>query len=435
MKARIKLGQRLGVGCFGQTFKAEVVDPDLVRKWGRFVAIKLPLAGEYQADVLNDVVNMARIQGVLSCRPQAARYLVKFFGCEPYKEQYGMVSEFVDGQDLQKWMDTKESSSVLSSAETVTCAIQICEALKTLHDAHIYHRDVKPSNILVFHDKDQLCVKLADFGLSTIVERCDVSNSKIGAVGYAAPENLADKSQPMAPTYDIYSFGLVLYQVCTNGVLPFTSLDFRTVFDEACALDTPFRHPHEFALDIPDCLCRVITKAIEKRPANRYQNIAEMQADLREADKVLNQVIASTSRPMLPELASRIKKIKTELESCPAQDRTVDRAAKIEADICRLTREHSYQPDVFVLLGRFYDDVKWMGQPLKAIEAYRNGLKESPESPELLYHIGAALLKRPNLAEAACAEAVGFLKRAIQNGLSNSLQLAKAKQLVRGHRI
>jgi serine/threonine-protein kinase len=414
---RLKLVKRLGQGAFAQTFKAEVIDSHLAKKWSKVVAVKIPLGDDTQDVVVDDIVNMAHIQGVLSCRPAAdAENLVRFYGWERCKGSYAMVCEFVDGMDLEKWMDTRKSARVFSFLDTIEIAIRVCAALTVMHDSRIYHRDIKPSNVLVVRTGDKLTVKLADFVLSTILDRGseEVSTSRTGALAYTPPENMIDPAHPISPSYDLYSLGLLLYQMICNA-LPYKRLDGIGVPKEAIDQDTPFRHPHDLVLGVPEKLAGVIVKAVEKRPERRYQSAEEMASDLREAKEDVERVIC-TMTVSVPEVKVRIRKI----------------TERLEKETQGFAKAYPDQPEVFVLQGRFFE--KWLGNPARAAKSYLEGLDRFPEDSVLLYWAGRALSTQPNASAEQRAQGAEYLARAVQNGLAHPKQVMAAERLVKAHK-
>ncbi|HPO16065.1 MAG TPA: serine/threonine-protein kinase [Candidatus Hydrogenedentes bacterium] len=433
---KLRLDKLLGMGSFGQTFKATVLDKKLSKKWGEVVAFKIPLPGEEARDsLIDDLVNMARIQGVLNCLPVSeSENLVRFHGWDKSEDGYGIICEYVDGRDLQKWIDGRQSNRLFTFVETIEIVLRVCAALKVLHKAHIYHRDVKPSNIIVVKRDNGFSVKLTDFGLSTIVDRGNeyMSNSKAGAIAYQPPEIMANQKNAISPRYDLYSLGLVLYQMST-GALPYTRLDGPSILKESQDLDKPFRHPHEIALEVPERLAQVIVKAIDKDPEKRYQTAEEMEHDLLEAKQDLDRVISSQSASVsLPRVRKRIEKLREKCDQYKAGSLSDAQEKEIEQKIQQLVEEYPDQPEVYIFQGTFYQ--KWMWDTARSLAAYLQGLEQCPNDSQLLYCAGRALYTQQNATDKQKFDGVQFLKQALQNGLSNPMQVKTATNLVRAHR-
>src|SRR5437016_7928 len=141
-----------------------------------------------------------------------------------------VMMDYVEGRDLKSWSEERLESIPLETRLEIVA--QIADALQAAHDAGVIHRDVKPGNILVSNPKSEirnpkLEVKLTDFGIGQVVSEealkgvtkagftqtiiADSSSSQTGSQMYMAPELLAGK--PASTRSDIYSLGVVLYQL------------------------------------------------------------------------------------------------------------------------------------------------------------------------------------------------------------------------------
>ncbi|NDJ84308.1 MAG: protein kinase [Chloroflexi bacterium] len=149
---------------------------------------------------------------------------------------------------------------------------QICRALDYAHQVGLIHRDIKPANIYLTAE-DQ--VKIMDFGLAIPkqgnLKRLTASGTIIGTPAYLSPEQA--QGLPLDPRTDIYSTGIVLYELVT-GVLPFDSDDIGTILLQQ--VKTEPVPPREHREDIPEGLERVILKSLAKRPSDRFQTAGEM---------------------------------------------------------------------------------------------------------------------------------------------------------------
>src|SRR4030095_9987922 len=135
-----------------------------------------------------------------------------------------IVMEYVEGQSLRDLISKKE----VKSEKVLDIAVQICDALVEAHSCGIIHRDIKPENILL---TERGRVKLVDFGLAKTVSRRPVrggataaasiteSGTVMGTLSYMSPEQL--RGEQLDERTDIFSFGIVLYELIT-GDLPFT---------------------------------------------------------------------------------------------------------------------------------------------------------------------------------------------------------------------
>ncbi len=178
---------------------------------------------------------------------------------------------FVDGEDLFRRL---ERAGALPLDAALRIARQIARALEAAHGEGIVHRDLKPQNVLLGAG-DQVYV--ADFGLARPLEEGVAAGSGevMGTPRYMSPEQAS--SQPLDHRTDLYSFGLILFEMLT-GDAPFAS---ETVMQTVYARVTrPPRSPKLLRPDLPDHYARIVLKCLERDPARRYQSAAEILADL-----------------------------------------------------------------------------------------------------------------------------------------------------------
>ncbi len=170
------------------------------------------------------------------------------------------VMEYVDGPNLRE----VERQGKLSPREALQIIRQICEALQFAHDEGIVHRDIKPENILL--DRKGR-VKIADFGIAKLVGQTAPdaaltgAGEVVGTLNYMAPEQ-RDKPQTVDHRADIFSLGVVLYELLT-GELPIGK----------------FAPPSQKA-QVDVRLDEVVVRALEKEPARRYQHVSDLRTDV-----------------------------------------------------------------------------------------------------------------------------------------------------------
>ena len=196
-----------------------------------------------------------------------------------------LVLEYVEGQPL---------SSPLPEQEAVRVAIQIATALEAAHKKGIIHRDLKPSNIMI---SEEGSVKLLDFGLAKLYEQDQsISNlpteefpatqagAILGTVAYMSPEQA--QGQPADARSDIFSFGLVLYEML-SGRRAFSG-DSTPEVMAALLRDEPA------PLKTSPVLEKIMKRCLEKNPADRYQRMSELKVDL---VKATAKVTVSSEEP------------------------------------------------------------------------------------------------------------------------------------------
>jgi len=251
-----------GRGGMGAVFRARQKSLD------RLVAIKvLPHGGDDDAfnfaeRFKNEARTMARLNhpGIVH---------VHDFG-ETADGLLYFIMEFVEGSDVQQLIRQQRR---LPSSYALPIAAHVCDALAYAHSHAVIHRDIKPANIMLTRDG---VVKVADFGLARLDDPTQPGLTQTGmAMGtpdYVAPEALT-LSSPVDARADLYAVGVMLYHMLT-GEVP------RGMFDMPGKLDA--------ALD--PRIDAVIIKAMKQRPEERYQNAAELRADL---DAILSTPVAT----------------------------------------------------------------------------------------------------------------------------------------------
>ncbi len=185
-----------------------------------------------------------------------------------------LVMEYVRGKTLK---DVIKEMAPMPYDIAGQIAIRILSALQHAHSNGIIHRDIKPQNILV-HSEGH--IKVADFGIARIAGTSTQTGSStvMGSVYYFSPEQASAKNVTAAS--DIYSVGVVLYEMLT-GTVPFNG-DTPV----AVALQHISSEPRpvtELVPEIPASMERIVRKAMEKKPENRYQSAMEMAQDLHRA--------------------------------------------------------------------------------------------------------------------------------------------------------
>ncbi len=196
-----------------------------------------------------------------------------------------IVMEYIDGKSLKELITEKGKLPV---NEAVQIARQICEALVSAHKNNIIHRDIKPHNILLTRDGR---VKVTDFGIAKAVTAATVTydnNVVMGSVHYFAPEQA--KGGLAGEKADIYSLGIVLYEMLT-GEVPFSG---ETPISVALQhLQENIKSPVEKNSEVSSSLEKIILKAVQKDPVLRYESAEDMLEDI---NMYINQGYVSSER-------------------------------------------------------------------------------------------------------------------------------------------
>jgi TolB-like protein/Tfp pilus assembly protein PilF len=179
--------------------------------------------------------------------------------------------EHVEGQDLKSLI---RQTGQLAVPTAVSIAKQVCEGLQEAHRQGIVHRDLKPGNIMIDSDGN---VRIMDFGIACSLESKGLSSpgSICGTPLYMPPEQA--ESEDVDQRSDIYSLGIILYEM-TTGNVPFTGEDLLSVVMKHKSQKP--REPQELNPQIPEDLNRLILKCLAKEKEKRFQNARELLSAL-----------------------------------------------------------------------------------------------------------------------------------------------------------
>lgn len=263
---RYKIIERIGGGGMAVVYKAmdQVID--------RYVAIKILHDVLHHDEGIHRFIREAKNAGRLS-HPN----IVSVHDAGREGETYFIVMECMEDNSLKDWI---QKQGPLSPEESITIAMQICDGLTHAHENGIIHRDIKPHNILR-NSNGQF--KITDFGISFFSNATQITQTGMvmGSVHYFSPEQ-ASGTKVDFPS-DLYSLGIILYEMVT-GQVPFDADSFLSIVLKH--VQAPIPNPQKINPEVPNELCRIIFKAMDKEPNNRFQSANEMKQALQ---KVLEQ--------------------------------------------------------------------------------------------------------------------------------------------------
>ncbi len=265
---RYRVLRTLGAGGMGAVYLAE--DPEL----GRTVAVKAPqFAGPPEAQAT------ARQRFLRESRAAAAIRHPRVCPIYDVGEQDGVpyvVMAFIDGCSLAERL--KREGRFADPRAALALAVQIAEGLAAVHDAGLIHRDLKPANVLLDAAGDAF---LSDFGLARRhddADRLTVFGALVGTLAYMAPEQADTKGfGPLTPRSDLYSLGVVLYEMLT-GRRPFQAESDASLLYQIVHETPP--PPRQLRTDLDPSLEAIVLKAMARQPQERYANAREMAAAL-----------------------------------------------------------------------------------------------------------------------------------------------------------
>ena len=209
--------------------------------------------------------------------------IVQPLALETYGNGYALVMADEGYISLEEWQQGKFSGE-FSIADFLTIAIQLAGILRELYQNRVIHKDIKPANILIHPQTQQ--VKLIDFSIASLLpkETQEISNPNIleGTLAYISPEQTGRMNRGIDYRTDFYSLGVTFYELLT-GELPFQSEDPMELVHAHIAKSPTFSHTQH---PTPNTLLDIIGKLMAKNAEDRYQSALGLKYDL---EKCLSQ--------------------------------------------------------------------------------------------------------------------------------------------------
>jgi len=188
-----------------------------------------------------------------------------------------LVMELLEGRDLDAVIQARTRLSVASA---VSYVLQACEGIAETHAAGIVHRDLKPSNLFLTETSDgSVRVKLLDFGVSKFADpsgdgaRVTATRALVGSPVYMSPEQMRG-SQNIDTRTDIWSIGIILYELLGHGHSPFEAPTLPAIC--ARVLDKEPPPLRKIRRDLPRALEAVVLRCLEKEPERRFRTVADL---------------------------------------------------------------------------------------------------------------------------------------------------------------
>jgi len=257
---RYRIIEKVGEGGMGVVFKAE----DTVLK--RVVALKI-----LNKTLVADKRNLERFfSEARSTASLTQANIVTVYDVGQIKDDYFISMEFIEGENFMSLIRRKK---VFSPSQIIFIAIKLFKALDYSHRKGIIHRDIKPHNIMITKQKE---IKIMDFGLAVILgdQKKGESGVITGTPYYMSPEQI--QGIPVDHRTDIYSSGTTLFHL-TTGHVPFKgeNIFYQHLFD-------PVPPIKKYRSDVPEKLCQIIEKCMEKKREQRFQSAMEVLNEMKD---------------------------------------------------------------------------------------------------------------------------------------------------------
>jgi serine/threonine protein kinase len=259
-----------------EVFRAKAIG---VEGFEKLVAIKRILPNIAEDDeFITMFIDEAKISVQLS-HPNVAQ----IYDLGKIDESYFIAMEFIAGKDLRTIFErARKRGEILPISMSCYVVARVLEGLDYAHrrkdsqgrDLHIVHRDVSPQNVLVSYEGE---VKLIDFGIAKAANKASKTQAGIlkGKFGYMSPEQV--RGLPIDRRSDVFSAGIVLYELLTGERLFVGESDFSTLEK---VRNVEIMPPTTYNRRIPHELEHIVLRALSREPEERYGSAAEMQEDL-----------------------------------------------------------------------------------------------------------------------------------------------------------
>ena len=205
-------------------------------------------------------------------------FVLKFIPVEKKTRPY-IVMELLRGCTLSHLLNTKRP---LPEKDALRILSLICEALQYMHERGVVHRDLKPGNIMICKDRS---IRIMDFGIASAADSRKITlhglTATMGTPEYMSPEQV--KNDPTDERSDIYCLGAMLYEMLT-GALPFQNENCFVMMGQRVSGD-PIA-PRKVNPGLSRQAEEIVLHAMQRNPADRYQTVAELKAELDAPEKV-----------------------------------------------------------------------------------------------------------------------------------------------------
>lgn len=351
-----KILEKIGEGGMGVVYKAEDT------KLKRIVALKfLPKEFTKDKDAKDRFIQEAQAAGALD-HPN----ICTVYEIDEIDGQTFIVMAYIEGHSLKDRL----KSGLIELEEALKIAIQIANGLQEAHENGIIHRDIKPANIMLT-SKGQ--PKIMDFGLAKLSWGVDLTKTAtvLGTVAYMSPEQA--RGEPVDRRTDIWSLGAMLYEMLA-GERPFSGYH-----DTAAVHSILYEEPKPLSQlreGISKDLDHIVQKALEKDPADRYQDMQSMLSDLQSSTSGVELISQAIKVPQAkPSIA-----VLPFLDMSPQKDQDYFCEGMAEELINGLSKIESLQvasrTSSFQFMGKGYD-IAEVGRKLKVQTVLEGSIRKA----------------------------------------------------------
>ncbi|MDF2627225.1 MAG: Serine/threonine protein kinase [Symbiobacteriaceae bacterium] len=362
-KEPFELLELLGTGGFAHTYRARVIDEDLLEDFGTDeVALKIPLNTKKERQLRHELELNASLY--MRLKQMESPNIVRYMGFAVFRGQIVMAMEFAPSGTLRSLLGPHMRAKALPVPDAVQLAKGVVSGLAAIHSEHVVHRDIKPENILM----NGQTPKIADLGIARMLANNELAATVTGTIYYMSPEVLCSAGASFPA--DIWSMGVMFYEMLT-GKLPFGTLEtpIGTMADLIRRGDYP--PIPTLRPDVPRPLVEIVDRALSPDPARRFANGAEMH-------EALQRFQARAGNAWEEELAEIRRLI---------ADRDEQKLARAERLLQDLTTRFPGVAAVYQQLGELHNLCQRYHE---AIEAFRLGLGCDPESSLLHWDLALA---------------------------------------------
>ena len=337
-----QLIRELGAGGMGQVWLAEQTEPVQRR-----IAVKLIKAGMYDAATVQRFRAERQSLAIME-HPAIAKVFEA--GTTPEGQPF-LAMEYVDGVPITDYCDRKR----LAIRERLKLFLQVCDGVQHAHQKAIIHRDLKPSNILVVEVNGKPMARIIDFGLAkaaTPTATEDVLRTRagtfLGTPGYMSPEQANSESVDIDTRTDVYSLGVVLYELLT-GLLPFDTAQWKNQ-----SLEEILRQLREADPQRPSTKVRTNQETSDTRAQSRSAELGALVAVLKgDLDSVTMKALEKDRTRRYGTVAEFSSDIECYLENKPVIARPASRAYRLRKYARRHRLEVAIATSAFVVLTVF----------------------------------------------------------------------------------